>query len=126
MSTERERQAGRVKKAKTFRQIRAGLARAKLWKERWAKHPESMRANLDRINARRKQIAEQRTANLKRLTATLPDTVPTGELRKGILAALQGFAVPNAEARVEPVLMALRRRGLVRFDLATLTWMVAK
>lgn len=126
MRKDKERQAREVKRAKTFRQIRAGLARAKLWKERWAKHPETMRANLDRINGTRKANAEKRTEHLKRLTAVMPDTVQAGDIRKVILDGLVTLSVANPISRVEPVLSALRRRGLVRFDLASLKWFVAK
>jgi hypothetical protein len=112
-----------IKRAKTFRQIRAGMARAKLWKERWAKHPETMRANLDKINAGKKAKAEERTQRLTRFAKTLPEKMQSGEMRQRIGDALEVFGRPRRE--VEMVVSALRRRAMLTFDLATLTWTVA-
>ena len=115
--------AKEIKRAKTFRQIRAGIARAKLWKERWKTHPETMRANLDKINSRRKAKADERTQRLIRFAESLPEKMQSGEMRQRIGDALEGFGRPRTET--ESVLSAMRRRSMLTFDLSTLMWTVA-
>ena len=115
--------AKEIKRAKTFRQIRAGIARAKLWKQRWKTHPETMRANLDKINSRRKAKADERTQRLTRFAKTLPEKMQSGEMRQRIGDALEVLGRPRRET--ESVVSALRRRSMLIFDLATLTWTVA-
>ena len=115
--------AKEIKRAKTFRQIRAGMARAKLWKQRWKTHPETMRANLDKINSRRKAKADERTQRLTRFAKTLPEKMQSGEMRQRIGDALEVLGRPRRET--ESVVSALRRRSMLTFDLATLTWTVA-
>ena len=115
--------AKEIKRAKSFRQIRAGIARAKLWKERWKTHPETMRANLDKINSRRKAKADERTQRLIRFAESLPEKMQSGEMRQRIGDALEGFGRPRTET--ESVLSAMRRRSMLTFDLSTLMWTVA-
>ena len=115
--------AKEIKRAKTFRQIRAGIARAKLWRERWKTHPETMRANLDKINSRRKAKADERTQRLIRFAESLPEKMQSGEMRQRIGDALEGFGRPRTET--ESVLSAMRRRSMLTFDLSTLMWTVA-
>lgn len=125
MSREWKDKAGRVKRAKTFRQIRAGLARAKLWRERWAKHPETMRANLDRINGTRKAKAEHRTARLSEFAKALPIEMQAGSVREEIGKALASLGHRHERQDIERVLSALRRRSMLAFDNVALTWKVA-
>lgn len=126
MSREWKDKAGRVKRAKTFRQIRAGLARAKLWRERWKLHPETMRANLDRINGKRKADAEERTRRLRTFADTLPQQMDAGTMRESIGKSLAALGHRSDPPAVERILSALRRRSMVTFDAERLLWMVAK
>ena len=112
-----------AKKARTFRQIRAGIARAKLWRLRWQTHPESMRANLDKINAGRKRDAAEVTKGLGRLLEHLPKQMQSGEMRKAIATALERAGKKGQN--VEATLSLLRRRSMISFDHQTLTWTVA-
>lgn len=125
MSREWKDKAGKVKRAKTFRQIRAGLARAKLWRERWAKHPETMRANLDRINGTRKAKAEERTKRLSVFAGHLPIQMQAGNVRQEIGKVLTALGHRAEKPDVERILSALRRRRMVTFDNVQLLWMVA-
>jgi hypothetical protein len=115
--------AKEVKRAKTFRQIRAGMARAKLWRQRWQTHPETMRANLDKINNQRKADAAKKTVTLVRFAKTLPGKMNAGEMRRTIGDALVAFG--SSKAKVEMVVSAMRRRSMLTFDAGTLTWTVA-
>lgn len=112
-----------AKKARTFRQIRAGIARAKLWRERWKTHPETMRANLDRINAQRKRDAEVVTRGLVVLIDNLPKQMHSWEMRPSIAKAIH--LTGKGGANVEATLSLLRRRSLISFDHKTQLWTVA-
>jgi hypothetical protein len=116
---------GRVKRAKTFRQIRAGIARAKLWKERWELYPDSMRANLDKINGTRKEDAAKRTERLITFAKTLPSKIQAGNVRQEIGKSLAAFGHRNEKPDIERILSAMRRRSMLRFDNVALVWMVA-
>ena len=81
-----------------------------------------MRANLERINSARRQIADRRTERLKSFVASLPKTMGAGELRGEMSKALAAFNLPSTRSEVERILSALRRRSLISFDHASLTW----
>ena len=119
MKTDKQRIASQVKRAKTFRQIRAAKQRTDYWRQRWKTHPETMRANLDRINKARKEKADERTAKIVAVMARLPAVIPSWEFRAKVNEAIGD---PQLYDRF---LSCLRRRGLIRFDHETLCWHLA-
>lgn len=103
------------------------MALRRYWKTRWEKEADFMTGNLKAMIARRREQADARTTLFReKLIPALPDSIPSADIRKHLSKALQALGQQGDAKQVHRVLMALRRRGLVRFDLATLTWMVAK
>jgi len=115
----------RIARAISFRRIRAAKERAKYWRERWKTHPETMRANLDRLNEARKAKANARTVEkLRPILDRMPRTIPSWEFRQRIAEAI-GHGVTKDHPIITRFLSAVRRRGLVRFDESTMSWLVA-
>lgn len=112
----------RAAKARSFRQIRQARKQADYWRTRWQTHPETMGANLRRINTERQQLAGQRTARLLAVLENLPQLVKSWELRPAIAASLAKLGHATDAKAVERFLSAVRRRDLIAFDEKTLTW----
>ena len=103
------------------------MALGRYWRQRWDKETDFMTANLKAMIAKNRAIAEKRTDVLRRVICSrLPDEIPTGDFRRQIAEAIKAAGQPADKRQVQRVLMALRRRGLVRFDLPSLKWFVAK
>lgn len=116
--------ADKARKARTWKQIRQARRQAEYWRERWRKHPETMGANLARINGDRKQSAAKRTTRLIEVLRQLPVTVSSWELRPLVAQALGKVGHVSDRHAVNRFLEACRRRRLIAFDMSTLSWAI--
>ena len=118
-------QSDNARKARIWNARKKAMRLADYWRKRWASHPESLRANLDRINRERKDKAAEKGRRLAMLASSMPDTIHSSELRERIRYALQGHGMEGDRRQVERVRVGLIRRRLIAFDNVTLTWKVA-
>ena len=122
MSKERKDSPGRKV---IWNRRRKAMRLADYWRKRWETHPESLKANLDRINRERKDKAKEKTRRLAMLAEAMPSKViHSSQLRETIRLALQGFGMDGDRKQVERVRVGLIRRRLIAFDNATLSWSV--
>lgn len=111
------------RKSSFARRMRLG----QYWRQRWDKERDFMTSNLQAMIAKNKDDADKKTERLRScICSRLPEEIPTGQFRKLLGDAIRAEGQPGDKRQVQRVLMALRRRGLVRFDLASLKWFVAK
>ena len=122
MSRERKDSPGR---ATIWNRRRKAIRLADYWRKRWATHPESLKANLDRINKERKDRAREKTRRLAMLAEAMPPQIHSAQLRETIRIALQGHGMEGDRRQVERVRVGLIRRRLIAFDNVALTWKVA-
>lgn len=118
-------QADKARRARIWKARRNAMRLADYWRKRWASHPETLKANLDRINRERKDRAEEKGRRLAMLASTMPGQIPSQELRKRIRIALQGQGMEGDRRQVERVRVGLIRRRLIAFDNVALSWKVA-
>lgn len=118
--------AEKARKARTWRQIRQARRQAEYWRQRWKEHPETMGANLARINGDRRQAAARRTTRLLEVLSHLPERVTSWELRPMVAAALEKVGHVSDHHAIRRFLEACRRRSLIAFDMPTLSWSVAR
>lgn len=116
--------AEKARKARTWRQIRQARKQAEYWRLRWQQHPETMGANLARINGDRREKAAKRTTRLLEVLRQLPERVSSWELRPGVAAALEKVGHVSDHRAVRRFLEACRRRRLIAFDMSTLSWTI--
>lgn len=111
-------------RGRAFKRALRARKQADYWRQRWASHPETMRSNLDRINGTRREKAAERTERLLQILSHCPKAIPSWELRKTFdnAVTLAGFTLTPTSSTV--LLSALRRRNLIRFDHASLSWLV--
>lgn len=115
-----------AKKARTWKQIQRGRRQADYWRTRWQLHPETMGANLRRINDGRKADADRRTARLLEVTRLMQPSHSSWELRPAIAHALGQLGHAADDTAVNRFLSACRRRRLLSFDAPTLRWSVTR
>lgn len=116
--------AEKARKARTWRQIQQARKQAEYWRQRWKLHPETMGANLARINGDRRQAAARRTTRLLEVLRHVPERVSSWELRPGIASALEKVGHVNDHHAVRRFIEACRRRRLIAFDMSTLSWSI--
>ena len=121
----RKEQADKARRARIWKAKRNAMRLADYWRKRWASHPESLKANLDRINRERKDRAAEKGRRLAMLASTMPGQIPSQELRERIRIALQGQGMEGDRRQVERVRVGLIRRRLIAFDNVALSWKVA-
>ena len=115
-----------IKRARTWRQIQQGKRQANYWRDRWASHPESMGANLRRINDARKAAANARTDRLLGVLQLIPQEVKSWDLRPHIANALDRLNHAHDKPAVERFLSAIRRRNLITFHAERLAWVLTQ
>lgn len=113
-----------IQRARTWRQVQQGKRQANYWRDRWASHPETMGANLRRINDARKASAQARTDRLLAVLQLIPGEVKSWDLRPSIASALDKLGHASDKLAVERFLSAIRRRNLLTFDAAKLSWVL--
>ena len=121
----RNPQAKQIAKAKSWKKVQAMRRQATYWRNLWQTNPGPLAANLQRINNQRKEWADTRTRVIADIIAPLPKTIPSTELKEKLRGALQASGKQHDQKAVTRLLSNLRRRGLIRFDLASLSWLVA-
>jgi len=121
----RNPQAKQIAKAKSWKKVQAMRRQATYWRNLWQTNPGPLAANLQRINNQRKEWADARTRVIADIIAPLPKTIPSTELKEKLRGALQASGKQHDQKAVTRLLSNLRRRGLIRFDLASLSWLVA-
>ena len=115
-----------IAKAKSWKKIQAMRRQADYWRKVWKERPEAMRANLERINSTRKRKAEERTAKLLQVCSSLPENIFSLDLKDALSKCLADGGYNSDRRAVTKLISALRRRKMLTFDSATLTWAVAK
>jgi hypothetical protein len=115
-----------IQRARTWRQIQQGKRQANYWRDRWASHPETMGANLRRINDSRKAQAHARTDRLLAVLNLVPVEVKSWDLRPSIASALDRLGHASDKPAVERFLSAIRRRNLITFDASKLAWILTQ
>lgn len=120
----RQYAADKAKKARSWKQIRQARRQAEYWRLRWQQHPETMGANLARINGDRREKAARRTTRLLEVLGHLPAKVSSWELRPLIASALEKVGHVSDTMAVRRFLEACRRRRLIAFDMSTLSWAI--
>ena len=118
--------ARQVAKARSWKKVQAMRRQATYWRNLWQTNPGPLAANLQRINSQRKEWADARTRVIATITATLPDTIPSIDLKAKLRDALANAGKQSDPKAVTRLLSNLRRRRLIAFDLARLVWLVAK
>ena len=113
------------RKARIWSARRKAIRLADYWRKRWATHPESLKANLDRINKERKDRAREKTRRLAMLAEAMPRAIHSSQLREAIRLSLHGLGMDGDRRQVERVRVGLIRRRLIAFDNVTLQWSVA-
>ncbi len=121
----RNPQAKQIAKAKSWKKVQAMRRQATYWRNLWQTNPGPLAANLQRINNQRKEWADARTRVIADIIAPLPKTIPSTELKEKLRGALQASGKQHDQKAVTRLLSNLRRHGLIRFDLASLSWLVA-
>jgi len=101
------------------------MALGRHWKTRWKEQPELMRANLDRLNAAKKERAKEITKLLAKLAEKLQPEIPSWHLRQSLKYAIISQGGDPSKKTVHKVLMAMRRRGMLTYIPDRLTWTVA-
>jgi len=108
-------------KSKYARKMKLG----RYWANRWKTNPDSMRANLERVNKSKKDKADQRTKRLSDFVSQLPPRINSWDLRPSIAKLYQqlsGKELPKL--KIHATVMHLRRRGMIVFDDTTCEWII--
>lgn len=116
----------KARKARTWKQIQRGRRQAEYWRTRWQLHPETMGANLRRINGARQADAARRTTRLLEVTRLMQPTHMSWELRPSIAHALEQLGHAFDPTAVNRFLSAARRRSLVSFHQPSLSWRITR
>lgn len=115
-----------IAKARSWKKVQAMRRQATYWRNLWQTNPGPLAANLQRINSQRKEWADARTRVIASITATLPDTIPSTELKSKLRDALASAGKQHDPKAVVRFISNLRRRQMLTFDLTRLVWTVAK
>lgn len=105
-----------------FLKARKAKAQADYWRKRWQTHPETMRSNLESLNRTRREKAAERTQRLLQILRHCPAQLMSWELRPTLEIAIVKSGFTLKAGSFKTLMIALRRRGLVSFDGATLRW----
>ena len=117
--------ANQIARARSWKMVQAMRRQATYWRKLWQTNPGPLAANLQRINNQRKEWADARSRVIADIIAPLPKTIPSTELKDKLRGALAASGKQSDPKAVTRLLSNLRRRGLIRFDLASLSWLVA-
>ena len=114
-----------IARAKARSKYARKMKLGRYWANRWKTNPDSMRANLERVNKINKDKADQRTKKLNHFISLLPPRIKSWDLRPSIAKLylqLSGQELPKL--KIHSTVMNLRRRGMITYDEASCEWIV--
>lgn len=117
-----DKERKQIRRQKAYRKVLAGMRQAEYWRKRWESHPESMRSNLERINRTRREKAAERTQRLLVILGHCDAEIKSWNLRTSFEEAIvkSGYTLKPTSWLI--FFSALRRRKMIAYDPATLTW----
>lgn len=104
------------------------MARGRYWKNRWKVQPDFMRANLNALIETNKAKWKRRREKTEEIVRSMPEVIPSWELRNELTKAVQrppfNVAEPTKQ-EIQKLVVRIRLYGLMRFDHETLCWHLA-